>query len=354
MQLILSMVLFLSSYAISLIAFGTFITSNVQSVKHSLCVNIIVGFFCFYALFEVVSLPFVLLLQPFKRFEIVWMCIWVAVVILSAVFKRKQWASIYKNAISAIKSIPIVLLVVAAVTVVQIVIVVATTYSDMDNMYYISEVNTTLSSGTMYQMNPVLGEQLESMSLRYAVSTYSVSNSLMCDVFGIPASVMMKIALPVALITISNMIYYKIAQQLFKDNKVAIGIFMACILLLLFFGNYSIYTPARFTLFRIAQGKGIVVAIIAPMLIYLFLRIANNRSERFNWQMLFTLCLASVNITLTAAFIVPIGITAFAAPLMIAKKNVKILPKYLLCMIPCLVFGVIYLLAIQGMIEVKL
>ncbi|MEF9989767.1 MAG: DUF6077 domain-containing protein [Christensenellaceae bacterium] len=348
------MVLFLICYAISLIAFGTFVTSNVPSIKHSLCVNIIAGFFCFYALFEIISLPFVLLLQPFKRLEIVWVCIWIAVVILSAVFKRKQWAGIYKNAISTIKSIPIVLLIVIAVTAVQIVIVATTTYSDLDDMYYISEVNTTLSSGMMYQSDPVLGTQITSMSLRYALSTYSVSNSLMCDVFGIPPLVMMKIALPVALITISNMIYYKIAQQLFKEKKVAIGIFMACILLLLFFGNYSIYTPARFTLFRIAHGKGIVVAIIAPMLIYLFLRIVNNQSERFSWQMLFLLCLASVNVTLTAVFIVPVGITAFAVPYMIAKKNVKILPKYVLSMIPCLIFGVIYLLVLQGMIEVKL
>lgn len=302
----------------------------------------LIGFILYYALFQLINLPLVLSFQTLKTNTLIWSIFCIASFTLSIIFCKEKWIFLYFSLLNTIKKMSILGWVSIGTITLLIVLCTANNYNDYDDAYYIGNINTSLETNTMYLYNPLTGDKLQWLFLRYALSSYMMANAVICQVLHLPAIIIMKVVLPLVFIVLSSMIYYKIAKIFFQEDAYAPYLFLIFLTLLNIFGNYSIYSSSRFYLLRTAQGKSITSSIILPFMFYIYIRLFKEHKDIFYWVLLFFISIAAASITLTATFLFALSMCAFAIVLCITKKDWNVLPKSFLCIAPSFAFFIIF------------
>ena len=155
--------------------------------------------------------------------------------------------------------------------------------------------------------------------------------------------------MPQILSLFTCILYYQIGLLLFKGKKKNTDLFF-CLILLLDFYSYTIYTAATFLFTRTYEGKSILANIIIPGMVYCFLLLWFKKDISFSKKLLFIISLSSCFFSSSPMLIVPIGLSAGLLPWIIKEKRWKDILFYLLCIIPNFIICVLYLLNTKGIL----
>lgn len=303
--------------------------------RHTVCGTYVYGQVLLWALFQLVSVPYIYFRCPFSWLFYIYL---IAVVFTSVygLIKIKRIKKIIKPRISIFLILAIILIIA------QMAVYIGGMHLDEDDARWIAEANDALSKNTMFLHNPANGEYLGRFTGEMRKDVFSPWPMYIAFLTKVtmlrPAIIAHSIYAPV-LLMISYMIYYQIGLNLFKHRtEVGSFLFLAAVINLFFAGN--VYTQSVFSLTRIWQGKAVVAAVVIPLFLLLLINIEKNDNVS-NWIMLFLATTASCLFSGMGIAISLILCTAYGGYAFICKRF-KRLPFLLLAMLPPIIYGLLY------------
>ena len=326
-------------------AFGSFFEIR-RGRKWSLPVTIGIGFFAYYALFAFVCLPVVLTYRPLSLLSGIWSLPCIIVPVLSAVMYRKEWYGKLCDIRKDISENRWYYAAVALITAVTVFLVVMSYNFTLDAAYYVAGVTTNVDTNMINVYDPFTGGWLDHFELRYVFATYYANDAVVCQLTGLPALVETKSVMSAVVMIIVNMIYAHITRFFFKDCTRALLMYILMVLT-----NYlfiSIYTASNFLMTRTYEGKSVVANIAVILIFVLYMGMTEDGPVNRNIVKLFIVCLGCATASSTANMVIPAEVAVIFIPYAVIKKELKLIPKVLMCIIPEVVMMLVYVLYVKG------
>ena len=338
-------------YMIVYMAFGSVVTSRWKKEPFSLTTTLMIGFFLFYGLFQVIAVPCTFLKLPLTWLAAIWMTAVAAVVIYAAVTCRQLWAEAGKAVWQQFRREPFWMLVPLAVVAAQTVFVVMWQTDYWDATYYIGDVSLSVYTDTISLYDPLTGELRSVFDIRHCFATYLMQDAVVCRVFGIHPLIETKTIMGAVITVMSNVVLYQIARLLFDGKRDRIGLMLIFALLVNLF-TYTSYTSSSFLLLRTYEGKAVLGSVIVPAVIYMAFRLYRDDKNPALWRLLFLLCQSGCAISSSAMMLLPVEAGALALALALRKRDPRPVGKALLCMLPCLVIMALYVASARGLLTI--
>lgn len=159
------------------------------------------------------------------------------------------------------------------IVLIQILLMVLEGVRYLDGDMTVEMVNSTLSTNTVYQVNPMTGQPYTlGMPLRLKILCLPTLYAILCDLFGMAATEVVWMVVPVFTLLGSYAAFYTVAKALFAEDQRKQGIFMLFVALLLWIGDYSYGMDGFGVLYAGFRGVSIRMGILVPYTIGLVLR----------------------------------------------------------------------------------
>ena len=339
------------------LAFGSLLTRK-KDAACPLLLSVVAGFFFYYFVFFFVCVPPMQYFRPLSMLTKIWVPIVAIVVGLSTLLNGKRWIEWFKNAFSYIKKHPVTTALIVLLIGIQIVLVSCTYNFTLDAAYYVANVATSVETNMMNVYDPFTGAWQDHYEMRYFFATYQIQDAVVCQLTHIPALIWTKSVMAVTVIILTNIVYYMIAGRLFtyvneeddgrKVNKEAAVFTMMVFMFIINLTFITIYTSSLFLMTRTYEGKAIVGNLAVIMIFYLFLRMNDDTLRVRPWLMTFLVCFGAATISSSANMLLPVELTVLFLPMIVRKKKWSMVFKYAACVIPGLVFSLIYVLYVKG------
>lgn len=237
--------------------------------------NIIAGYVICAGLFHIISTPFMYYELSFS--PLAYICIAYSVVIIAAyiILKIKEEKTLFERVRlpekSAIQKDKVWLgLSIVFIIAFQIFYVVYYQHTDIDDSYYLAQINTIIHTNKILAIDPASGIAELNFNPQYKMVSYEVLMSFIVRLFHVNTAFFMHTILPVFLIPVHYIVIYQIGK--FISQRYAYH-FVLLYSVFNLFSAYSGYSQGAFLLYRIWQGKSGVINIIVPILILTFLYI---------------------------------------------------------------------------------
>lgn len=360
----------------------------ISPYKRNPGVVILAGYFCMWAVFEVVTIPAVLFVK-YHNFSVASDCFTV-ISILCAIAGLLVWYRNTKNDRPGLVfglaktgwmgrdtdvmsgkgkdflsnmtwAERIEWLIFLGLIGFQLYKAVAYASFDGDDAYYVVESLLAQQADVMYRILPYTGRPTD-LDVRHVLAVFPMWVAFVSVKSGIHATIVSHVVMPVALIPLTYLVYYEIGKILFRVQPVGeenrervsaqrenLPIFMILMCMFQIFGNVSIYTNETFFLTRTWQGKAVTGSLVIPAFLWLFLWIYDGVKKEKKTDAGLWLLLVCVNMTAgicssIAVFIVSILIAVTAFCLMLVEKDFKVLLKIGATCIPNVIYMGIYVI----------
>lgn len=240
----------------------------------------------------------------------------------------------------------------------QMVMSVVMASFDGDDAYYVVESLLAQQANVMNTILPYTGTST-SLDIRHALAVITMWIAFVAKESGIHATIVSHSIMPLFFIPLVYLVYVEIGRVLFRERQQVIPVFMIIVSFLLMFGNVSIYTPATFFLMRTWQGKALVSNLVFPMIFWLFLWMfedakmvfpPNRREKEWEqprrdwcpWIALFFVNMFS-GVCTSLGVIFGSALTALLTlVLLVYTRKVRVIFGAMLCMIPNVIYLMIY------------
>lgn len=218
---------------------------------------------------------------------------------------------------------------------------------DGDDAYYVAQSVTAVNRDSMYGYIPYNGFGT-SLDIRHAIAVLPLWVAFVAKMSGIHATILSHMILPFIIVPLTYLAYYLLARRLFADKKRLIPAFLIIIGVLQIFGNVSIYTKETFFVMRTWQGKSFfanfVLVVTLALILWMFGEDKGEKEENPGlWVMLVCANITAAFSTALGVFLMAIMIGVTGSLLAIRNRSVKILWKFVVSCIPCVVFTLLYL-----------
>ncbi len=322
--------------------------------------RLLFGFFLYFLLFEIVSVPLILLQQPFHVLCAVWTMLIVVIAAAALFFLFRKGAGrigFFSEDISAWD----VVLGLGAFGLVSMVTVLSVfhKYIGWDPSYYLGTMNTTLATDTMYLFDGADGTPEDVINLRYALSAFYMQFTYWCNMFQIPVRIAAWWLVRPLCSILSALIVYLIGMELTeKSSGKAFGFVILWVCVLLFWSD--IHTTAYFMIIRGYEAKGYCSNVVIPMFLYGILCLfrkwqkGDRKKELMAWRKLALIAFSSVAISMSAMALVPMGLAVMGTTMLLVepKRWADTMKKVLFCALPNLLVVMIYLLHAKDVLVV--
>lgn len=342
-------------YMIVYFSFGSLVTVRMKKEKFSVTFAMMIGFFLYYGIFQVIVVPCTFLKLPLSWLAAVWLGL-VALVVLyvwGTAAYRKVWLQAFDGIRRQAAQQPFWTLVPLLVVGAQAVFVVMWQTDYWDATYYIGDVSLSVYTNTISLYDPLTGEMRSAFDIRHCFATYLVQDAVVCKAFGIHPLIEMKTVMGVVVTIINNLVTYNIARLLFKGNREHTGLMLVFTLLVNLF-TYTPYTTSGFLLLRSYEGKAVLGSVIVPAVLYIAARLYRDEKNKGYWWLLFLLCQSSCAISSSSMTLIPVEVGALTLCLSLIKRDFRPFVKGLLCMTPCLLVLLLYVASTLGLFVVNI
>lgn len=342
----MQIILFICHFIITIIAFG-FLLLKLFHRSLNISNIILTGFIGYFAIFEIITLPFMLLKANFlllcytlgfislgiNMLGLVLLCRYL---FISKYFFDKKKIVIHQINIKS--TLPYITF--GSVLFFQLFIVTFYAHFDADDSFYIAISNACISSNQVFGFEPSTGLTNMPFPTSYSLTSYEVLVAYWANVFSIQPVVLYHTVLPIIFIPISYLAFYCLSKSLLKNKTKAIWTIIILSVLNLF-SNYSVYSPGAFLLFRSWQGKASLVNILFPTLLYFFIHAISNtktKQRAFNLFCCTLTLLASVCFSTVGIYLLPIVYFCLVVAYSVFAKSLSFLFRASLNAIPSSLF----------------
>ena len=320
------------------------------------------GFFLYYGAFQIIALPCIFTKSSFTLLSNIW-AVLVALIVFYFLFitivkcfyskKKTKRITFNKELITPDYIINIILgIAVLYLVARQCQYAALSTYIGWDTTYYIGTINTTLYTDTMYFYNGASGILEKELPFRYALSSFYMNSAVWCDWLSIEALPMQRYVVTMIAQIITNTFAYMIARSIWRTDKRKIYTFMIVNVLCTFL-FVADHTTAGFLLNRGYEAKAFCANILILGTIYGVLELRDDVENIRKWRNLFVILFASIPISMSAIIIVPVLAFTLLAMLFYHTRNLKVIKYGIICLIPNVMYALIYLLNEKGLFVIQ-
>lgn len=308
------------------------------------------------AIFQLVSVPFIIKMKPFSQLELVYTSIITFTAILSLVFLIIRVGT---NSIEDFVELPkvrkfdlqerVLWIIFALLLLFQIFMSIYIKTSDGDDSYYVTHAVIADVKDTMFTENAYTGVY-NNLEYRHVLAPLSMFIAFLARKIEVHATIVAHSLFPPILICLTYLIYYKICQALLPTDNKKQPVFMIILAGFQIFGATSIFTSSIFFLTRTWQGKSILANVVIPFVFYMLLQLCRQtEKEEYHRYRLSGIYLLLFLANLSGALMSSLGLLLLmvfemSMFILISVRNKKLaLTLYgLPTLLPCCIYMLLY------------
>ncbi len=300
-----------------------YLLSRIGSLSLTPSGCIIAGYIGITGAFQLISLPFMqfgLRFTPlFVLSVLLCLAITAAGIVLMIRDRNRLKSSVYNGFRNLRAQKQLILSVIFALIIAfQIAYIVFYQYTDADDSFFVTQINTIIDTNRVLYFDPASGLPELKLNPTYKLVSYEVILSVISRLFHVNAAFLSHTILPVFFIPLHYMIIVLTGKRLFKSHALY---FALLYMMTNLFSLYSGYSQGAFFIYRIWQGKGVLIAIIIPALILAFLWISDHHPVLWKTVLiLFLILLSGMHASTIGIFLVPIAYFGLAAGYLVFER----------------------------------
>lgn len=311
--------------------------------------TVILGFFVYFGLFQIVALPFVFLQRPFHELVILWLAAVTAVNLFVFPRGKRELADLFQRSFAGIWRNKGILLAAVMLLIVFCCWFQGTQqYMGLDAVHYIGTVDTTVCMDSMYVYNGSSGVKEQYLDFRYALSSFYMNSAFLCKLTGISGVLIQKYVLGTCCILLHGCIMFALGRRLFPDGEKKALLFTGLVYVM-HLGFHTNYAASDFLLIRGYESKGFCANVVIPAVLYAILCLWQDRERKEHWFFTFIVCFSSVPVSMSSLAIVPAMIVISVLAEWLIDRNWKILRRAFICVVPNAVYMILYFLYTRGL-----
>ena len=238
------------------------------------------------------------------------------------------------------------LIAAAALILVQLVIVVLFAHMDEDDAFYVGTATTAVQTDSVYAVNPYTGADYKKLPSRYVLSPFPAFLAVISRLCGgFHPAVVAHTIFPPVFILLAYLVLFLYARVFFEGKIKEQGIFLMLCAVILWFSGYSVYNSEIFTMGRIWQGKAALAGVFLPLLFLLCMEILMQEKPKYPWSLLFLTNGACCLFSSMGIMLAPLMMGVFLLLSLVRFRSLKRLWKGIVCCLPSLVLGALYIVA---------
>ncbi len=327
--------------------FGLILVPKKRKNAFSVTETVLAGFFFYYFLFDVFCIPIMLLFRPLSWLTYIWAAAVVIVSVISlsvslGVLRRKN-----SDLMKYINDNRRILITVFIITCILAFVIIYNYQFTLDAAYYVANVTTSLETNTLNIYDPYTGDWQDHFEMRYFFAAFPLNDAVFCNIFKIHPLVWCKTTMAGVTVFLTNMVLFMTGKKLFKGDHLKCLMFVFFADLMNFF-FITIFTTSTFLMTRTYEGKSLLANVVLPAVFYIYLKLFENEKDLGSWGLLFLAAIGSPVLSSSANMLMPAMIAVTILPLALVKKNWKIVPMSLICMLPGLALMLTYVAYVKG------
>ncbi len=327
------------------------------------------GWILLFAAAEVITLPLIFLSASLSVLTGIFAAVSLLLAAVGAVciLKRRRTGgnTLIKQISADVQSVSPWTLLAAVLILAQIAMVCRYAYMDADDSFYLGMALTDVETNTLYTVNPYTGAlyTAKTFQQRYLLSAFPELIAVLSRLSGAVNPILLahkRLAAP--LFTLAYAVLYRMAQRFFPQDKHSQGRFLLFAVFIVWYSAYSAYNREDFMMVRIWQGKGVLAGIMIPALLYYGITVCAAVHEQESWIMVFLTSAACCLTTMLGIVAAPVilgccTLIGLAARIRAGKTAASggqaegvsirsawsLLLRYLICCLPCILLGLLYL-----------
>lgn len=319
----------------------------IERQHRSVGATYIAGFLTILAVFQVITVPIVILHD--RGFRLVVPLFSILTIFLGMVGVFMTWRNYRKEPfIWERKKFDFLWLFALLLIGFQMFMAFTLTSFDGDDAYYVVQSVLADETDTLYRILPYTGLST-SLDLRHSLAVFPIWIAYIARMSGVHATIVAHTVLPLVLIPITYLLYLQIGKKICKREPHKLPIFMIFISIMQIFGNVSIYTGSTFFLTRTWQGKSLLANVVLPAIVWLILGIFDNENyEKENrvgfWVLLVITNFVAALSSTASVFLVAMLIGTTGLVMGIKEKDIQIPLRLMISCIPLVIYGTMFLL----------
>lgn len=327
----------------TIIGFGIMRVLRKKDEK-SIIEDMLMGLYFEFVVFELFAIPFVFLKRSFFELRNTWLFTILIVSLISLIINRKEFKNIYLDLKTSIKKYPKILAIISILLILfQCYMGFTYMHEDEDDSNFVAKAVIAIDTNTLFKYSDE-GYELTTIPWRTGLSPFPWFTANIATVVRMHPTIVAHTIFPVIFVLIAYSLYFIIGKYLFDDDYEKTFMFLIIMNILYIFGNYTRYSIFVRLLTRLWQGKSILANITIPLIFYIFLKGIGTENNNYYWFMLFLVLWGSILLS-SMALSLPIIVSGILTFLYIIKdKKISYVFKYLLSVLPCVGYGIIYLL----------
>ncbi len=311
------------------------------------------------ALFQLISVPMILMDKSFSSLCNNFNCILLILCSFVVVYEiksiktsSKKISNIKEIFISEIKAWPIISVIMFILIGMQLYFVTfyQVGYHAGDDASYLPQALDAILSDRMFRIYPITGIEFLPSKLvpKRLVTSFIMFMAYLSVSVDVHVAILAHSILPAYYVILSYMVFWYIAKKIYNDNKKRMIVFMCFFSLINWYSGYSVYSYSFRLLVAIWQGKAVLVTIIIPFIIYQLITI-NYRdikiSTYIHMNLLVTAACASSAMGIGFSLFV---ILVFSIVMAINRKQFRVLLSGGLFCILSIVYGILFCVLSYG------
>lgn len=307
--------------------------------------SIVSGTVFWWALMELILVPMTMMRASFHSFVFLYSLLVLVFVILGITC----WKDILEDGRLMIKSVRQYLtlghLVALVLVCYQLYFIHHHMYLEWDDTYYVNLANEAIYSDQIYWVYPETGAFAD-FDKRYVLSLWPIFYAWLSKLIGVIPTVMAHTILPWLIIPLAYMVYALIGKRLFPKDGQMQGMFLAMAVLLHLFMSGQHTSGLTFLSITPWVGKGVLAAVLLPMLFYMVFR-ASEKGSPGDWILMGITGLGGCLLSSMGIMLIPVFIGTSVLLTTLRKKRVMDIVCGLAACAPCLILGIYYIYLIH-------
>ncbi len=326
---------------------GTFL-ADLLKIKAGLSLRLVLGYFLYFGLFEILTVPMILTWASLHTLCLVWGILLILITagaVILEIKRKKHHSSPSAGIRSFITDHSLWITAAAAAVILQCVLAVLYQDTTVDAAYYVGTTSTSVYTGTLGRYSPYTGAPLKNFQGRYVFSAYPMHNAVWCVLLGLHPLVQSKVVMILINVLFANLVIYHLGLSLFKGGKKQADL-MVCLVCVMQLFSYTIYTPGTFLFTRGYEGKALLANLVFPAVV--LMGVWYYREQRPAYFAVLTLLSLSGACFSGSSVILPAAVIAAILPTLVMRRRFSHLIFLGLSLVPSLIYGILYLGTSRG------
>lgn len=285
MLLILKALLLLVLELIIEYLLGTMLVKLVLKTAENPCLNLMMGFMAYQALFQVMSLTFTFTTRVLHHLTIAWGAILLVLVPLSFWVGKDIIKKHVLNCIKIVKCNKELFLLFVIVTAAFCYYTSINGERNDDAQYYVALMTTSVQTDSLFQYNVYTGQEMDSLYLRRALATFEIHSAVLSQMFQIHPILVARIfracqnviLTSIAVLSCASALFWRKDAECIEKSLLTTVVFWA---LQMPFAN-TIYTPAAFLLYRTYEAKAFTANFVVFFGLYLCVKALREQNRKY-------------------------------------------------------------------------